>query len=273
MGHHALDSAVLADTGRRRHGRRAVSIAGRAGASDPGRLREHNEDSWRIVDEPGLLLLADGMGGYNAGEVASAIAVDTVARFAFDASAGGRGDDPLEQLAQAVCAANAAILAAAARRPECLGMGTTLAIGWVSGSRLFHAYVGDSRIYLLRAGRLARLTRDHSVGQAMVDAGAREPTDGLRASLRGVLTRALGVEAVVEPDFGEVALEPGDRVLLCSDGISDFVPETVIADRLGGAGDADALARALVDEALCAGGADNATAVLALFEDDGNGTT
>lgn len=268
MGNHALGSAVLADAARGRPPRpRAASLADGAGASDPGRLCEHNEDSWRIVAEPGLLLLADGMGGYNAGEVASGIAVDTVARFAFDEPAAGRGDDPLEQLAQAVCAANAAILAAAARRPECLGMGTTLSVAWVSGSRLFHAHVGDSRIYLLRAGRLARLTRDHSVGQAMADAGIQDPTDGLRASLRGVLTRALGVEAAVDPDFGEVALEPGDRVLLCSDGISDVVPEAVIAAHLGSDAGADALVRALVEEALRAGGADNATAVVALFED------
>lgn len=267
MGNHALGSAVLAHAVRRRpHGSRAVSLADQAGASDPGRLREHNEDSWRIVAEPGLLLLADGMGGYNAGEVASGIAVDTVARFDFAEPAAGCGDDPLEQLAQAVYAANAAILAAAARRPECLGMGTTLAVAWVGGSRLFHAHVGDSRIYLLRAGRLARLTRDHSVGQAMADAGVHDPTDGLRASLRSVLTRALGVEAAVEPDFGELALEPGDRVLLCSDGISDVVPDALIAARLGGDAGADALARALVEEALCAGGADNATVVVALFD-------
>ncbi len=252
-------------------GPRAASLGDRAGVSDPGRSRAHNEDCWRVVREAGLLLLADGMGGYNAGEVASEIAVDCVARFAFEEPASQCSVDPLEQLATAVASANASILAAAARRPECLGMGTTLAIAWVCGSRLFHAHVGDSRIYLLRHRRLARLTRDHSVGQAMIDAGVRERPGSLQASLRGVLTRALGVEPTVEPDFGEVALEPGDRLMLCSDGVSDFVSDAQIARILAREAPADALADDLVRTALGAGGSDNATAVVAVFEDAGPG--
>lgn len=247
----------------------AASLVDCAGVSDPGCAREHNEDSWRALPDSGLLLLADGMGGYNAGEVASAIAVDAVAAFAFDEPPAPCSIDPLEQLAQAFAAANAAILTAAARRPECLGMGTTLASAWISGSRLFHAHVGDSRVYLLRSGRLARLTRDHSVGQAMLDAGVRGQAGAVQASLRGVLTRALGVEPAVEPDFGEVALEPGDRLLLCSDGVSDFVPDARIARLLAGKGPARALAAALVEAAIEAGSTDNATAVVAVFEESG----
>jgi len=270
MGNFDFIATSAGETGwSARHAPGDASLADCAGVSDPGCTREHNEDNWRVLAEPRLLLLADGMGGYNAGEVASAIAVDTVAAFAFDEPASPCGVDPLEQLAQAFAAANAAILSAAARRPECLGMGTTLATAWISGSRLFHAHVGDSRVYLLRSGRLARLTRDHSVGQAMLDAGVRGQAGGLQVSLRGVLTRALGVEPSVDPDFGEVALEPGDRLLLCSDGVSDFVPDARIARLLAGTGPARAVAAALVEAAVDAGSTDNATAVVAVFEESG----
>ena len=251
----------------RRRTTQRVRLVDWAGCSDPGCQRAHNEDSWQIVPESGLMVLADGMGGYNAGEVASALAVRCVAEFAFDDPTVEGCADPLEQLAQAFAAANASIIAAAAGRPECLGMGTTLAVAWVAKSRLFHAHVGDSRIYLLRSGRLAPLTRDHSVGQAMRDAGVGEHGNGLRASLRGVLTRALGVESSVEPDFGEVALEAGDRVLLCTDGVTDVVAESLIARQLERHAGADDVATGLVKAALAAGAADNATAVLAMFDD------
>lgn len=251
----------------RRRAEHPVQLIDWAGISDPGCQRAHNEDRWRMVAEAGLMVLADGMGGYNAGEVASALAVEAIAGFAFEDPSLEGSADPLEQLAHAFAAANASIMSAAAGRPECLGMGTTLAVGWVQGSRLFHAHVGDSRVYLLRNGRLARLTRDHSVGQAMRDAGVTEQGSALRASLRGVLTKALGVERSVEPDFGEVALEPGDRVLLCSDGISDLVADAAIARQLARDEPAHTVAGALVEAALQAGGTDNATAVLALFAD------
>jgi protein phosphatase len=272
MGNFAFTGAAAASSARTaRQGPRMASLGDLAGVSDPGRSREHNEDSWRVVRDPGLLLLADGMGGYNAGEIAAELAIDCVARFAFEEPVSACSVDPLEQLAAAISTANASILAAAARRPECLGMGTTIAVAWVCGSRLFHAHVGDSRIYLLRRRRLARLTRDHSVGQAMIDAGVRERPGSLQASLRGVLTRALGVETTVEPDFGEVALEPGDRLLLCSDGVSDFVDDAQTARILAREAPAAELADALVRTALGAGGSDNATAVVAVFEDAGSG--
>ncbi len=251
----------------RRHASRPVHLVDWAGLSDPGCVRAHNEDCWQIVPEKGLMVLADGMGGYNAGEVASALAVHTVADFAFDDPTLEGSADPLEQLAQAFAVANASIIATAAGRPECLGMGTTLAVAWVAGSRLFHAHVGDSRIYLLRSGRLAALTRDHSVGQAMLDAGVGEQSSALRASLRGVLTRALGVESAVEADFGEVALESGDRLLLCTDGITDMVADAAIRRQLAREAGADEVVGGLVKAALQAGGSDNATAVLAIFED------
>ncbi len=266
MGNFAFTGLPGADSGwSGHHAAPPIHLVDWAGHSDPGCQRAHNEDSWWMVPDQGLMLLADGMGGYNAGEVASALAIRSLAGFAFEDPSLDGCTDPLEQLAQAFAAANSAIIATAASRPECLGMGTTLAAAWVAGSRLFHAHVGDSRIYLLRGGRLARLTRDHSVGQALRDAGGHDRSPGLRASLRGVLTKALGVERSVEPDFGEVALEAGDRVLLCSDGITDVLADAELARQLARDDSADEVAGALVRASLQAGSADNATAVVAVF--------
>ncbi len=244
------------------------SIDDWAVASDPGLGRGHNEDAWRIAPEVGAFALADGMGGYNAGEVASAIAVDVALAHPFDDPADPGAPDPLDQLAQAVCAANASILAAAARRPECLGMGTTIALAWIVGTRLFHAHVGDSRIYLLRDRKLLRLTRDHTVGQAMIDSGSIEPGSSRVVAFRGVLTRALGVEAAVTPDLGEVELRPGDRVMLCSDGLSDLLDDAALCALLAAPLDASRQAAALVDAALAAGSLDNITALVAVATGD-----
>lgn len=256
-----LRTAPVAASRRSLH---AKSVQDWAVASDPGLGQGHNEDAWRIEPELGAFALADGMGGYNAGEVASAIAVDVALAQPFDQPAGASSPDPLEQLARAVSAANASILAAAARRPQCLGMGTTLALAWIAGTRLFHAHVGDSRIYLLRGHELLRLTRDHTVGQAMIDSGSVEPASSRAAAFRGVLTRALGVEPSVAPDLGEVELRPGDRVLLCSDGLSDPLDDGAIRALLDTGDRAAAQAAALVQAALAAGSLDNITAVVAV---------
>ncbi len=240
-----------------------------AAATDAGRSRGHNEDSWFVAADLGLLALADGMGGYNAGEVASSLAIGSLVDYLRKEVSADGAADPLDLLARAIGAANASILAAAARRPECLGMGTTVATAWLLGSRLYYAHVGDSRIYLVRGGRLARLTRDHSVGQAMIDAGMPDAASSRRIALRGVLTRALGVEPSVEPDFGELALEPGDALMLCSDGLTDLVGDEGIAQLLLAHADPNARAQALVGAALDAGGYDNVTVVVALPRDAG----
>jgi len=233
-----------------------------AGLSDAGRSRAHNEDAWRIDPGIGLIALADGMGGYNAGEVASAIAVETIARALADEIFGDETHQPHDQLARAIHAANAAILAAAARRPECLGMGTTLAVAWICGSALRFSHVGDSRIYLMRAGRLYQLTRDHSVGQALIDAGLSDPDQARQSSMRGVLTRALGVEPTVQPDYGEFELAGGDRLLLCSDGLTDMVADEQIARLLARDASSDELVKDLIERALAQGGHDNVTALV-----------
>ena len=265
MGEHAFGGTLR--TGPDAVSRQSLSsssIGDWAVASDPGLGRGHNEDAWRIAPDVGAFALADGMGGYNAGEVASAIAVDIALAHSFDDPALPASPDPLDQLAQAIGAANASILAAAARRPECLGMGTTLALAWICGTRLFHAHVGDSRIYLMRGRELLRLTRDHTVGQAMIDSGSVDPGSSRAAAFRGVLTRALGVESSVSPDLGEIELRPGDRVILCSDGLSDVVDDRAICTLLCKPEDAAAQSAALVQAALQAGSLDNITAVIAV---------
>ena len=240
----------------------AVPAAGWAAATDAGRSRTHNEDCWRACPEAGVFVLADGMGGYNAGEVASAIAADTVVESLAGALPGTPGDQAAAALVRALERANGAILACAARRPECLGMGTTIAVVVLAGQTAALAHVGDSRIYLHRAGELVRLTRDHSLGQAMVDAGLAGEVAGRGPALRGVLTRALGVGPVADPDVAVLSVRDGDRLLLCSDGLTDLVSDETIGGLLGWGECADATARRLIDAALDAGGLDNVTALV-----------
>ena len=141
-------------------------------------------------------------------------------------------------------------------------MGTTVVVAWVCGSALRFAHVGDSRIYLLRAATLHQLTRDHSVGQAMIDAGLSDPESVRESSMRGVLTRALGVEPAVQPDYGEFELAPGDRLLLCSDGLTDMVSDADIGVILARDAASACLVQDLVDRALASGGIDNVTALV-----------
>ena len=231
------------------------------GCSDAGPVRPHNEDSWRALPEAGLFVVADGMGGYRAGEVAAEIAVDTACRLVPDYSMSG---EPGVALARAFAASNHPILDWAAANPDCLGMGTTLIACLLHDGVLHVAHVGDSRAYLLRAGRLHRLTRDHSIGQALSDSGAVTESQLRNLPGRGILTRALGVEESVACDVVAYDWEPEDRLLLCSDGVSDPLPDEAIArllvefDSAGAAAQAEALVAAAVN----AGGCDNITALV-----------
>lgn len=233
--------------------------------SDTGLERAHNEDSVCLNRGAGLLVVADGMGGYNAGEVASALAIEQ-AGVVLGHSRTDAADDAYAAtlVEQAFAAANAAILTAGSRRPECLGMGTTMVLAVVDGHRVTVGHVGDSRAYLLRAGHLSRLTHDHSVGQAMIDAGVLDEQAARASTLRGVLTRALGVEPSVDTDIKQFDWQIGDRLLLCSDGLTDMIHDTFIRSLLMSAASADEAAKALVRAALDAGGHDNVT-VLAAF--------
>lgn len=227
-----------------------------AGITDPGQVRGQNQDTFIIRDD--LVLIADGMGGYAGGEVAAEIAADVVAnRFSTDATARG--------LAEAFHDANRRIFERGAE-PGLEGMGTTLvAAAVVAGAgteRLLVANVGDSRGYLLRDGSLRQLTEDHSVAAELVRMGRIEEEEGVEHPGRHVLTRALGVEQEVAPDVVELEPQRGDRLLLCSDGLSNELDQGELLSLLSVGEPSDA-ARALVAAANAHGGLDNITAVVA----------
>jgi PPM family protein phosphatase len=237
------------------------------GITDPGQVRAQNQDAFYVADD--LVLIADGMGGYAGGEVAAAIAAEVVgAHFKEDGSAIG--------LEEAVADANRQIFERGVE-PGLEGMGTTLVAAAVVGSgttaRVLVANVGDSRAYLLRGGELRQLTEDHSVAAELVRLGRLEEDEGQEHPGRHVLTRALGVDRDVAPDLIDVAPEPDDRLLLCSDGLSNELDDEEILALLRVGTPSDA-ARSLVAAANAHGGLDNVTAVVAdLVDGDAVGGT
>jgi PPM family protein phosphatase len=228
--------------------------------SDTGRQRNANEDSF-FVRAP-IFVVADGMGGAQAGEVASKAAAD-----AFDVDL---PEGPPEQiLRETIDAANRSIHELARADPSRAGMGTTLTAAIVNSEReeVAIGHVGDSRAYRLRGGRLEQLTRDHSLVEEMRRKGQLTDAQAADHPQRSIITRALGPEPEVEPDVHTVAASPGDVFLICSDGLTTMLGEPQIAKLLAGAGSMDAAARALVDEANRAGGRDNITVLAFRLED------
>lgn len=236
-------------------------------ASDTGLVREGNEDSWYAGG--GLFVVADGMGGHQDGEVASSVAVD-----AFEALARSGRTLTAEQGAELVLDALGSAherLRELARTRLLAGEGDWSAGTTVVAALLVHgddgpawlvANLGDSRAYGLTSSGLVQVSIDHSVVQQLVDAGAIAPEDAAHHPERNVLTRALSAGPLVAPDFFAVPVADCERLLLCSDGISDLISAQAIADLLAGAEDAQAAADVLVDAALAAGGHDNATALV-----------
>jgi len=221
-----------------------------AALSDIGLHRQTNEDSY--VAAPPLFVVCDGMGGAEAGEVASAIAVETMAaRFA-------AGD----ALVAAARAANEAVFARASARVEESGMGTTLTAVMVDGEEGRFVHVGDSRAYRLREGRLELLSDDHTLVGEMVREGRLTVEEAAVHPHRSILSRALGTEATVQVDEFTTDLRPGDVLLLCSDGLSGEVPDDGLRDLLAAHDDPTEAAAGLIDAARAAGGHDNITAVV-----------
>ncbi len=202
--------------------------------TDTGRVRDHNEDSIGAIHEIGLWVVADGMGGYNAGEVASGIAVKTILDLVREAcQREDRGDVESDLgfmrqtivLRDAVLRANKIINQTAQSQPQCEGMGTTLVACLFYDNRLSIAHVGDSRLYRMRNNRFEQITMDHSLLQELVDRGFYSPEEAQRSTNRNYVTRALGVEGNVEVEIQEVEVEKGDYYLLCSDGLPDMVED------------------------------------------------
>jgi protein phosphatase len=222
--------------------------------TDPGRQRTGNEDS-TFARAP-VFALADGMGGAQAGEVASAIVAQTFER-------GLPSEGTAEQrLAEAVQQANREIHERQLAEHEHAGMGTTVTAAYLDEDSVAIANVGDSRGYLFRDGELQRLTKDHSLVEELVSKGELTDEEALEHPQRSIITRALGPEAVVEVDTWDYPLRPGDVVMLCSDGLTDMIPERQVQQALAESPSLAAAADRLIDEANAAGGRDNITVVL-----------
>lgn len=225
--------------------------------TDIGCIREQNEDS--LVVQPPLFVVADGMGGHAAGEVASEIAVNTIAECAPTHA-------DAEELGKAVAQANRDIINAAIAGEGREGMGTTCTAAMLEGNRLVIAQVGDSRAYLLHGGQLTQITRDHSLMANMIEAGQITPEEARVHPNRSVITRALGNDPDTVADLYEINVEDGDRLLLCSDGLSTMIEDDEIQAVMNRIADPQRCAATLVNGAIAAGGYDNVTVVIADVE-------
>lgn len=223
-------------------------------ATDRGRCRERNEDSFGWKDN--LFVLADGMGGHNAGEVASALVVEEVLRI------DPKQEEFIPSLRVLLNQANQVLLDYADHHPECLGMGTTIALVKVETDRITVAHVGDSRVYLWRQTELIQLTRDHSVVEELVRGGGITEEEAQNHPQRNLLTKALGAPGEVEVEINEVSVGQGDRVLLCTDGLTSMLSKEEINQKLSMDLCAQEIADALVREANNRGGADNITVIV-----------
>jgi PPM family protein phosphatase len=225
--------------------------------SDVGLLREGNEDA--AYAGPRLLAVADGMGGHAAGEVASAAAIDAIARLDDDVP----GSDLLDALAGAVTEANHTLHDMVVADPAFEGMGTTLTAMLWSGSRVALVHIGDSRAYLLRDGEFHQITHDHTLVQTLVDEGRISPDDVATHPQRSMLLRALDGRADVEPDLSLREARLGDRYLLCSDGLSSVVSEETLHKTLAQVANLDDVVLQLIELAIRGGGPDNITCIVA----------
>lgn len=224
--------------------------------TDVGKKRSLNEDSF--IADGSIFAVADGMGGHRAGEIASSIALDVL-----KSNLAKQSKDPLDQkLVNAIKLANKEIYTKAIRDLDRRGMGTTLTAAVLHDDKLYVGHVGDSRLYLLRDGKLTQLTGDHSLVAQMVESGHLKPEEAEVHPQRSIITRAVGSEADVEVDVVITDILPDDRFLLCTDGLTSMLTDNEIAETLRDRDDLDAACRELVDWANDRGGNDNITAII-----------
>lgn len=232
-----------------------------AGLTDVGRERDHNEDTFLVDQDHGLFLVADGMGGHRAGEVASALARDTVA----DSVRGSQTPSRLQALDQAIRLANSRVVQEGLQNRTRKGLGTTIVALVNDGDAIGIAHAGDSRCYLFRGGQLTRMTRDHSLIEEL---GGDDPA--VHAALAGysnVITRALGTAVDTVPELRREPAQKGDTYLLCSDGLSGVVDDATIQKILTAEPALEAACQSLVDTANERGGPDNVSVVLVRVEE------
>jgi protein phosphatase len=243
------------------------------GITDIGLKREGNEDSFSVEDSLGLYIVADGMGGHLAGEIASKISVEIINRVfrrwvekdAGDEDIFGRPDGSLSRKGNYVLGgirlANRVIYELALEKEEFHGMGTTVVVLLITPSLVIAANVGDSRIYLIRDGEIERLSRDHSIVAEQVEMGVMTEEEAENSPLRHVLTRNLGSSEEVEPDIFEIEPADKDRFILCSDGLTDLVNDAELLEMTERESDPVRLCRSLIEVVLKRGAHDNATIV------------
>jgi protein phosphatase len=250
-----------------------------AGLTDPGKVRKNNEDNYWVDEELGLLIVADGMGGHAAGEVASQMAVDVIREQVAQGLKTGKipavGQKPIHLsqrahlLTSALHMANEMIFTAAERQADKKGMGTTIVAALVEEKSFAVAHVGDSRLYLFRGGKLRQITRDHSLVAEQVAKGLMTEAEAEKSEIKNVLTRALGISPSVEVDADEYPLKPDDVLLLCSDGLCRMAEDAVIEDAMSRLNSPSDMCNNLVRLAVDRGGKDNVTVVTGKMERSG----
>jgi protein phosphatase len=243
-----------------------------AASTDPGMVRSHNEDSIATDPANGLVVLADGMGGYNAGEVASGMATAVIANDMrnmlakvqpYQIDPESRNVIAWRMVHSQVMKANASIYQAAQSQPQYAGMGTTLVVCLFYDNKVMVAHIGDSRLYLLRGGKFKQVTRDHSLLQEQIDSGLLTAEQAKHAQHKNLVTRALGIEPAVDPEIHEYQVRRGDLFLLCSDGLCDMVEDEDISLTMQMLGSNLKLAaQHLVQMANDNGGKDNVSVIL-----------
>jgi len=234
--------------------------------SDAGRVRVANEDAFAVLPDDGLLIVSDGMGGHQAGATASRIVVDVLPAMIEQrlARAGdGRASSPSRILRDAIVELSRQVREQSAGRAGLSGMGATVVAVRLHGNRAYVAHMGDSRMYLHRQGRLSLLTHDHSLVALLLRRGEITPDQAKDHPARGKLSRYVGMETEVYPDIRAVHLVQGDRLLLCTDGLTGTVSDQEIAAILGQPVEPESACRSLIDAANAAGGRDNITVLVA----------
>jgi PPM family protein phosphatase len=242
--------------------------------TDPGLARDNNEDSVTFDAPTNLGVLADGMGGYNAGEVASGMATafikSEMSRWLSQAGKNANAREVRRALEICVDNTNRSIFNAANSNPQYAGMGTTLVVSACQDNRLMLGHIGDSRCYRLRGSEFSQISKDHSLLQEQLDAGLITPEQAAVSLNKNLVTRALGVEDSVLLEVNEHRVEAGDVYLICSDGLSDMVEDANIAEILRTPHSLELKSKALVDAANAAGGRDNISVLLFQAEESSN---
>ena len=239
------------------------------GKTDIGLVRKVNEDSFSCeklegIDDSYLYIVADGMGGHNAGEVASSMAVQEVTSYIRENIETLKlGDKEIQDLIRnAILHANEKVYKTSILKSNCLGMGTTLSMVLVKDSSIFIGHVGDSRIYLIRENEIKRITEDHSLVAELIKSGSIKPEDANNHPQKNVITKALGTEYTLEPDVSQSDIQSGDFILICTDGLSNAVYEEDMIYTIVNTSDLNDACELLINKAKESGGFDNITAVV-----------